>query len=139
MPVEAAITDALFGRLRALTISPAHPIAWPNVAFTPPSSDKWLRVNQFPTVETRFAVADTGSVELRGFIQVDVFGPLNKGVTTQQAVAASVARHFRVPRRLFSGTTRIEITSARVDPGMTSDSRWMIPVTINYRAFALNT
>lgn len=138
MATEDDITAALFTRLAALTLSPVHPIAWPNVTFTPPTNNRWLRVNEIPTVTEAVAIGQAGSNEYRGFLQVDVFAPLGGGLAGPKATAALVRQHMARGLTLFSGSTRVTITNAAVQGGIESSPRWMVPVIIDYRAFALN-
>lgn len=138
MAAEDDITAALFARIAALSLTPAHPLAMPNVAFTPPSNHRWLRVNEFPTVTRTAAIAHDGSNEFRGFVQIDVFAPLGEGIAGPKATAALVRQHMKRGTALYSGTTRILITNAVIQAGVESKPRWMVPVVIDYRAFAQN-
>lgn len=138
MATETDITRALFGHLAALTLSPAHPVAWPNVQFTPPADGRFLRANDVPATNTALAVAHDGVNDMRGLLQVDVFGPLAEGVEAQRLAASAVAAHFKRGTTFFFSAGRIEVRSAVVGGGIQSDGRYMIPVTVNYRVFALN-
>lgn len=138
MATEDDITAALFARIAALSLTPAHPVAWPNTAFTPPISNRWLRVNEFPTVTQSVALPSNGSNEFRGFIQIDVFAPLGDGSAGPKATAALVRQHMKRGTTLFGGSTRVLITNAAVQAGVESSPRWMVPVVIDYRAFAQN-
>ena len=137
MAAETDIWDALSAHLRALTLSPAHPIAWPNVDYTPPNGHKFLRINEFPAIANPITL-NNGAIEYRGFIQIDVFGPLKVGLNTQKAIAAAVATHFKAGTVLFSGSTKLRISSAVVGANLISDPRMMIPVTVNWSALAAN-
>jgi hypothetical protein len=136
MSVESDITSILFARMAALVLTPVHPIAWPNMRFAPPSNGRWIRVNQFPTYDTKVAIADNGPSVVGGFMQVDLIGPINNGMAAQQETASAIASHFRLARRLYLNTTRLEITHARVSRSFIDEGRWMVPITINYRVIA---
>ena len=138
MATDTDITGALFARLAALTLTPTHQIAWPNVEFTPPSSGKFLRANEIPVSAVAVSVAADGSNEYRGIFQVDVFGPLGAGLPTQKAIAAAVSAQFKRGLTLYGGSTRLDVTGSFVGPAMVDKDRAMIPVSINYRAFARN-
>lgn len=138
MAVEDDITAALFAHIAALTLTPVHPVAWPNVAFTPPANNRWLRVNEFPTVNRPVALAHDGANEFRGFVQIDVFAPPGGGLAGHKATAALVRQHMKRGTTLYHGSTRVLITNATVQAGVDSSPRWMVPVVIDYRAFAQN-
>lgn len=138
MATEDDITAALFARIAALSLTPAHPIAWPNVAFNPPPNNRWLRVNEVPTLSQPVAVSQDGSNDYRGFVQIDVFAPLGGGLAGPKATAGLVRQWMKRGTVLFSGSTRVLITSASIQGGIESSPRWMVPVVVDYRAFALN-
>ena len=75
---DTKVWRALSARLASLTWSPAVPVSWPNMPFTPPTNHIWLRVNEFPASTTPFDVKG-GTSDRTGLIQIDVFRPLNEG------------------------------------------------------------
>lgn len=132
--IEAKITNALMARMAALTFSPAIPVAWPNVAFTPPSNNRWLRVNEIPASTTPFALSG-GTSEHVGLMQIDVFRPLNEGHLAAKETAGAVRAHFLPPLKLYSEGVTVKITRAEIGPVMRDGPHIMLPVTIRYRAF----
>jgi len=136
--VETKIVEALFARLAALTLLPVHPIAWPNVSFTPPADGRYLRANELPSPTVGIDIATDGTNEYSGLFQVDVFGPLNVGSSVPQELAGAVVRHFKRGTRLDREGVRIDVMQASIGPALRDDPCWMVPVTVRYRAFAKN-
>ena len=131
---ETTVMEALFARLKALVFSPALPIAWPNVAFTPPDDRKWLRATDIPASTLPANVA-ASTREHVGIMQVDVFRPLNEGPVTGREIAAQIAAQFAPPLVLYAGAVRISINQAAIGPSLVSGDAMQIPVSIRYRAF----
>jgi hypothetical protein len=138
MAIETDLRTALNTHLSGLTLTPAHPIAWENKAFTPPASNRWLAAFMIPASARPKTLSYEGLIEHRGIYQISVFGPLESGVVQQDEIAAAVRSHFKRGTRLYDGAARIEITSAIVNQGLKDGSRWQVPVTVNFRAFAPN-
>lgn len=134
---DVAIMNALFARLNSLTLSPVHPIAWPNTNFTPPTNGRFLRATFLPANKTRFAIPADSINEHVGIMQVDVFGPLTVGASVPMATAQAVADHLK-SGWVSRGATRVEIVSAIIQQGSPSGSSFILPVSIRYRAFAPN-
>jgi hypothetical protein len=134
---DVAIMNALFARLAALTLSPVHPISWPNANFTPPTNGRFLRATLLPASKVRFPIAADGMVEHIGIMQVDVFAPLNGGLSPVLATAQAVATHFKSGTFIMAAP-RVEITRAEVNAGLPMGERFMVPVSISYRSFAPN-
>lgn len=131
--IEGRIFDVLAARLAAFASVP--PIAWPDKEFTPPSNRKWLRVTQFRAGTEPVAIAGTTDSHV-GFMQVDVFWPLNRGETEALDVAAAIRSHFRSSRKYYGTGVVVEITSARAGSTIRDADQTQIPITINWRAIA---
>mgnify|MGYP000125400208 CR=1 FL=1 len=134
--VEAKIDDALLARLAALTFSPAIPVAYPNVAFTPPAGRHFRAfIFRNPTDRTAFRTR-----VLNGIMQVSVYSPLNEGPKPADELAGAIVAHFdpSLPWLTSEGVT------VRMDPGKPpyagsamrdpDAAYWMVPVTINWFA-----
>lgn len=135
--IEASIQTALFTRAASLVLSPVHPVAWPNVAFTPPNPKKYLRVTQMPNVTDRLVIGSDGPHQHQGILQVMVCAPLNSGEATAREVAGLVANHFPADLRLTSGGLTVRITKrANIASALVTDTELQIPVSIPYRCFA---
>jgi hypothetical protein len=139
MAIETDIRAGLNARLSGLTLTPAHPIAWENKSFPPPTSNRWLAAFLIPATVQHRTLSDAGFVEHRGIYQISVFGPLEAGAAPQEEIAGAIKSHFKRGTRIYQGAARIEITSAIVNQGFKDGNRWQIPVTVNFRAFTPNT
>lgn len=140
---ETKIAEALFAKLGTLTLSPAVPVAWPNVAFAPPADAQgkpapFLRVNDIPAPTRGLSIADTGTNEYVGLFQVDVMWPHGGGVSAAKETAGAIVAHMKRGTRLDRQSVRVDVTQASVGPVISDDPRIMIPVTITYRALVKN-
>lgn len=136
--VPEAIMEALFARLAALVLAPAHPVAWPNLTFTKPSSNRFLEARFVPNTNDRFGV-DRGPHAYMGFLQVNIRDKLNTGARVT-SIAGIVAAHFPADLALFHDFgIKVRITK---DPDVgdmmieTNSPGVMIPVLIPYECLA---
>jgi hypothetical protein len=98
---EATIVDLLSTKLKALVFSPQIPIAWPHVAFTPPTSPRlWLEAWPMFNTTGNLFLGNADPSEHLGIMQVTVVSPLGKGATPALDVAEAVAAHFAKGTRL---------------------------------------
>lgn len=82
---------ALNAHLNALGLG--LPLAVENRHFTPPDNDYWLAAWFYPAGESALAV--NGSNESAGFYQLDINGPVGKGLATIISHADAIRAHFR--------------------------------------------
>ena len=130
-----AIEARLYGW--ASTRSPALPLAWQNVAYTPTTGQTYLRGTLLP--------ADTASNDLkgdhrgyRGVYQVDVCAPINAGPGAAEGIAAELDALFPVNLRITVSGLAVQITGpASVGPAAQVDTHFILPVSIPYRADAI--
>jgi hypothetical protein len=142
MAHETDLVEGLFAHLHAMTLTPALPIAWPNVKFEPGAGQRYLRVSFMPTSTTGVGLADDSSNQHRAILQIDVMTPITtkgEGIKAPLDIAGQVASHFKRGTRLYRGSTRILIRRAVIEGAMVSGAHWMTPVSIYARAFAPNT
>lgn len=134
--IQSNIETALFARVAALVLSPALPIAWPNLAFTRPATG-FLRVTHVPNINRRLFIGSRDPHQRLGLLQVDVFTPLNKGASTATEIAGKVAEHFACDLKMISGGVTARVTKAPdVAQAVTDDTHWLVPVTVQYEVFA---
>ena len=57
---EGAIQEVLFARLASLVLTPVHPVAWPNVTFTPPTGNRYLEALFMPNAVNRLLIDSDG-------------------------------------------------------------------------------
>ncbi len=141
--IETSIWLALRSRVASLVLTPAHAVAWPNEAFTPPQASgqplPYLRVDHFPNKTDRLFIPSGKPERFKGLLQVGVMSVLNQNAAVAVEVAGLVAAHFPPDLVLTHGGRTVRITKKpEVARGFRDDesSRWMTPVSIYYECFA---
>lgn len=132
---EAQIMEALFARVGSLAFVPALPIAWPNLNFTPPSSQKFLRVVFVPNIANRLFIGSADPHQHLGLLQISVHWPKNQGETDPRDIAGKVAAHFPADLRLAALGIRITKKPDVADL-IVEDARVQIPITIEWECWA---
>ncbi|WP_292041068.1 MULTISPECIES: phage tail terminator-like protein [unclassified Brevundimonas] len=123
------VTDALLSRVGSLVLSPALPVAYPGLSFTPPAGGKYLTAEVFYNAP-RWEGATSGRMD-QGLLQITVVWP--KGVATIQpiTVADAVRSHFAKGTELFSNGRKVTVSQEpRIATPLIEDSRTLVPVTI---------
>ena len=112
MAVTGAVAqymDALFARCGSIdTGSPALPIAYPEIAFTPPGDNKYLKVDFFANAPAWEGMS-SGSLA-QGLLQITVVWPHGVGIIAPAQIAQNVIDTFTKGLTLFSGTSRITVS-----------------------------
>ena len=70
---------ALRARVSSLSLSPALPVAWPDLTFEKPAGG-YLRVTWLPNTAQRLFVGSADPSQRPGLLQLDVFQPLLQNV-----------------------------------------------------------
>ncbi|MGP9819186.1 DUF4128 domain-containing protein [Salinarimonas sp. NSM] len=137
--VEAIIEEALNARLAALTLSPARPVAWPGVGFTPAPGAIYLEPRFLPNTAAQITLGDSGLNRHFGLYQVSVYGPAAGSHIALREIAGLVGAHFRRGLSLTrSGlTVRIDRPPS-TGPSLTESALTMIPVTVSWFCDAAN-
>lgn len=135
---ETSIAEALLARLATLTLSPAMPVAYPNVTFTPPAAG-YLRATHVPNTANQVTLGTSGKNRHLGIFQVDVFLPINGGISTPMEKAGAVAAHFKRGTTLTRDGISIRIVRPpEIRPALQSAPYLQVPVIIRYQADAAN-
>lgn len=140
LSTEAAIMEALFARVALLTVGaspiymPAR-IAWPNIGFTPPADQNFLRVVFVPNATERALIDSDGPHRHFGLLQLSVYWKKNDGETRPRDIAGQVAAHFPADLRLGSLPVRI-IAAPNVADLIVEAARVQIPVMVPWEAWA---
>lgn len=135
--IETRIFDGLNAWLAALVFSPAIPIAWPNLAFTP--NGAYLRPWLLPARTEALAIPISGPNEHAGIFQVSVFWPTGQGATTPMERASAIAVHFKRGTKIDREGISVRIDAPPwVGPMIQEADVLQLPVSIPYRAFAPN-
>lgn len=134
--IETSIWLALKARVEALVLSPALPIAWPNLSFTKPSGG-YLRVTHVPNMNRRLFIGSTDPHQRLGLLQVDVFGKKNENIAVAVEVAGKVAAHFPTDIKMRYGEVAVRVTAApTVAQPIDDDTHLLVPVTVPIECFA---
>lgn len=134
-PVEVTIQEALFAQVATLSLSPALPVAWPNVSFDPPASG-YLRVRHLPNRNRRLFMGSDEPHQREGILQIEVRMPLNQGPSSATTLAGKIAEHFLCDLKMWRGGILVEVVNAPdVLPAVAEDAFWFVPVSIEYQSF----
>lgn len=140
---ETSIWLALKARVELMALSPAHPIAWPGEAFTPPTSGglpgPYLVVTHMPNRGQRILIGGAGRERKQGILQIAVMSRLDQPLAVSIEHAGQVAAHFPADIWLHFGGVSVRITKRPdVMRGFRDDAagRWMTPVSVSYECFA---
>lgn len=113
--------------------SPALPVAWPNVTFTPPVGS-YVRAFLIPSST---ASRDIGGKNrsYTGIFQASLFLPIGSGPALADSLAGSLDAAFPVDTQLISGSLRITLTSPMSAAAAVEEpDRYLVPVSCSYRA-----
>lgn len=113
--------------------SPAIPVAWQNVPFTPPAT-RYLRAWLLPA-ETGSETLDGAHRRYVGVFQVSVVVPQGTGPGAAEAIAEAIAALYPMNQLLsMTGLDVYIVGPMSVAQGLHSDDRYIVPVTCRYRA-----
>lgn len=134
---EARIADALLWHLAQIELTPARPVAYPGVGYSPTLGSAYLYATHLPnTVEATGLAFDAG-LELRGLFQVSAFWPAGGGIIQAMDLAGAVAAHFARGNRILRGGLQVEINRPpEVAPPIEQPDWLQVPVTIRWRCVA---
>lgn len=136
--IEAIIEDALATHLATLTLSPAMPIAWPNVDYQPTSSG-YLHVQHFPVDTNQSTLGTTGKNRISGIYQVSVMWPKGEGGVQPKERAALVAGHFKRGTVITQDGLNIRINKPPHVVAAIEEKKFLqVPVSISYQVDADN-
>lgn len=134
-PLDVLILNAFMARLTtpALT-SPATPIAFPLVPYTPVTGTKYLAVHPIMRAEPFHpGLGFTGHTERRGILQIDAVIPDNTGEPNGLRLAGLVAARFPIGTDLIAGVYRLRLYKEPTIAAAVKDAPWVrYPVSIPY-------
>ena len=138
---EALISAALNQRILALTLSPALPVYLPkDWNFTPPASGgAYLRVDDMRNTTDRQMIANDAPQLHRGIYQVTLTAPLNSmSELACVEIGGLIAAHFWSQPRIPVAGSHIRITGRPSVVSLKDDanSRWTVPVSVNWECWA---
>jgi len=127
-----AIAAALATQLNTLDL----PTQWENAPFTPTAGTTYVAEAILPGPTLSVGVSGSSSDEFGGIYQVLVYAPLGGTKGDGLAVAKDVADAFPKASQLtYDGVTVIILRTSQ-GAAFTSGDRWVVPVSVTYRAFA---
>ncbi|EDT8805430.1 hypothetical protein YC77_000101 [Salmonella enterica subsp. enterica] len=139
------IADLLESRVAIIAESLGLPIAWPNIAFTPPDDAPYGRVYVLPAQ----TVGQDLEGQLRtyqGILQLNIIAPAGSGVTLARGLTKSVADAFPEGLPLVDGDLTVYINGppqvrqpiqdrpTSSPNGTTGSITYTTPVSMQYRA-----
>lgn len=139
--VESTIPSLLLARVAALVLSPALPVAYPDVTFTPPvdaqgKAKPYLEVRHLPNTNVNLFLGDDSTVQYQGLLQITVVHPSAQGIIKPYEIAGLVASHFAKGTLLTSAGIKVRIYQKPSIAGSIQDTdRVRVPVTIPYQVF----
>lgn len=132
---DVNIAEGMFNALSefAEDHSPALPVAWPNKAFTAPTSGGYLSASFLPAQTFGFGVGGASSNQHRGIFQASVFWPENRMLPGALAIAGEIVTHFAKHSRIERAGTSILISdSPWISPHL-AEPKWIqVPVNVPY-------
>lgn len=134
-PLDVSIQSALLAQLTtpALT-SPATPIAYPLVAYTPTIGTAYLDARAILRAAPNHPGADFSAYTIRrGIFQVDAVAPDGAGEAPGLRLAALVAARFAIGTKLVAGSYRLLLDKEPTIAAAVKDAPWVrFPVSIPY-------
>ena len=126
-----AIAAALATQLNTVDL----PTQWENAPFTPTAGEVYLAEALIPATTLSVGVSDTSANNYGGIYQVSVYTPLGTTKGAGLAAVQSVLDAFTKGLRLTYDGVTVTILNASQAPALIIGDRWVIPISIEYRAF----
>lgn len=130
--INSKISAALATQLNTLDF-PTH---WENSKFTPAAGQIYLSESLLTGDTIPVGVASAASDEFGGIYQVLVYAPMDANKGEARLVADQVSAAFERGDRLTYDGVTVTIQRTTQNPAFVSGDRWVIPVSVTYRAFA---
>lgn len=135
--IESKIFTALMKRAQPLTVSLALPVAWPNVSFSPPADNKYLRIQHIPNVTERQEITSDGPHRYLGILQISVFWPQGAGETEPREIAGQIIAHFPADLILVEDDVEVRISKRPEATGLLQEeSVSQIAVSVEFESYA---
>lgn len=129
---NSAIRAALATQLNTLGL----PTAWENSDFTPLAGQVYLSEALLPNETLSVGVSSRSSDNFGGIYQVLVNAPAGRGKGAAVAAAEQVVAAFAKGASLTYNGLTVRILRSSQNPALMDGNRYVIPVSIVYRAFA---
>ena len=110
------------------------PVETENVALTPPTSGAFLSIFVLPA-QSDGGFLEGGHVTYTGIVQVSIRDRLGGGVAECNRIAELLAALFPQNLRMTAGAFAVQqVSPLSTAPGFVSDGRYVLPVSLRYRA-----
>ena len=131
MAITSDILDAFCAHVGAIAQAQSLPVAYPAIAFTPPTTGGWLEVAAHWNGNEPYALANDGASIEQGFFRVLVCWRL--GASPLRAQDAAEAVVTATPKGSTFAKARAE-RAASIGGLLIEQDRLIIPVTVRWRA-----
>lgn len=136
MAIEVAIQAALYEHLKGTKLPVALPIA-PEGRNFDPKGRAYLRPTFLPGETTSFGTESDSDTIYGGLFQIDVFWPVDRGLSEPLAVAAALAARFCRGTRLAADGLEVRIDHPASVLGAQQEPNWLhIPVRARWATYA---
>jgi hypothetical protein len=133
--VESTIPGLLLVRVAELVLSPALPVSYPDIAFTPPVGP-YLEVRHMPNTNINLFIGNDATVQYQGLLQITVVYPAGQGIIKPSEVAGLIASNFAKGTVLRGDGVKVRIyQKPSVASSIQDTDRIRMPVTIPYQVF----
>jgi len=127
------ISAALSSRLNTLTDAP--PIAFENAGYTPIEGTTWLRESYLPATSTTVGIGPSDSTDFVGVYQISIYTPLDDYKLEAHQLIDSITSHFERGTVLTFDGQSVVIEQVNAAQGLASGGWFLMPVSVNWRAF----
>lgn len=128
------IAELLESRVAIIAESLGLPIAWPNIAFTPPDDAPYGRVYVLPA-QTVGQYLEGQLRTYQGILQLNIIAPAGSGVTQARGLAKSIADAFPEGLPLVNGDLTVYINGPpQIRQPIQGSIDITHPISMQYRA-----
>ena len=131
---DSRINAALSARLASfMSSAPGFPKQYENTAFMPTSGSAYVSESLIPSSAGLEGISAGSFSEHVGIYQVSVFAPKD-ATKGPRAIADAICAHFPKALQLVKDGITVSIVRSVQAPAFVSGDRWIVPVSIYYRA-----
>jgi len=135
--LEAGIADALLYHLSLFSYSPAIPVAYPGIKYTPTPDATYIEAHFFTTPTDRLFMTTNAPHEHGGLLQLSLRTKLGLGDIASRIIAAAVLSHFAEDVPIDRNSVRVRVLGrGTAAAGRQDGAWWHTPITIRWRCFA---
>lgn len=126
--IEAALNTKLS------TLNSLPQVQWPNVDFTPTQGTVFIRPTILPASGDLATLS--GQYNHKGIYQVNIFCPINKGISTVTSYLDSLQALFTTSKTLTAGSTKVFIQSVSMGQLERQEGWYVGFITIQYICYS---